>query len=81
VLREVVGCVLDDGVSERGFSVDGCLPVGGCSLNSYVQVVYRFVRLHFCCEHQFGVCSVETVQYGLNVCVFGGPGITNMSYT
>jgi hypothetical protein len=67
----VVGGVGDYRVCESEFSVYGCLPTGGGSMDGDVKVVYLVVGLSFSCELQVGVHFVKVVKYVLDVCVIG----------
>ena len=50
MLGGVNGCVGNDSVCECRLSVNGHPPAGGGSVNSYVQIIYHVVCLHFFCE-------------------------------
>jgi hypothetical protein len=59
VLGWVVGGVGDYCVRKSGFSIYGCLPTGGGSLDGEVKVVYLVTGLGFSCELQVGVHLLE----------------------
>ena len=71
MLGWVVGGEGDDCVSEGGFPVYGCHPIGGGLLDSDVEVIYAFVGFCFSSEFHVGMDCVEVLVYAINVCVVG----------
>ena len=65
------GGVGDDCVSEGGFPVYGCHPIGWGLLDSDFEVIYAVVGLCFSSEFHVGVECVEVHVYAINVCVVG----------